>query len=298
MRKLLPAATALAAFFGLPAMAADLPTKATPAPVEVVPPVSGFLGIWGGSGRISERDNDDRERTPLYGGEARINFRLNPSWSLQLDAEGEKGTHAGDVSDDQRHHILSAAHFNWRDQQVGSLGLFGGWARANNTNDNKNTNFGFVGLEGQRYYGALTLYGQGGYFDQFKSISDSDNITNTWFVRFAPRYFLTPNDRLSAEIGYARGDVNDQDGNRIRVVNWGAMYEHKFDRHPLSVFIQYTGGDLKSTNNPEDRIIEHTVMAGVRLYFGQGTLLSNDRTGATYDTPGFIRYIPHVGIAD
>lgn len=297
MKKFLLAGATVACLCGTPVLAADMPMKAPP-PVATVPPVSGFLGIWGGEAWISEPGSDNRERTGLWGGEARINWWLNPAWSFQFDAEGEKVFHTGDVSDDPRHHLLSAVHFDWRDQQVGSAGIFGGWVRANNTNGNENANLGFVGLEGQRYYGPLTLYAQGGYLSQFKSIEFSDNITKAWFARFAPRYFVTPNDRISAEIGYARGDVNDQDGNRLRIINWGATYEHKYDAYPVSTFLQYTGARLKSTDHPEDHIIEHTVTAGVRVYFGQGTLLANDRTGATYDTPGFIRYIPHVGYAD
>jgi hypothetical protein len=67
---------------------------------------------------------------------------------------------------------------------------------------------------------------------------------------------------------------------------------------PVSAFIQYAGGDVKSSQSPNQRTREHTFVAGLRWYFNQGTLQANDRTGATYDTPGFIRYLPFVGIAD
>lgn len=296
MKRILLSATALIAFSTV-AVAADMPMKAAPQP-DPTPLFSGYIGVWAESAKVME-DSGAREKSGGWGADARLNYWLNPAWSFQLDAEADELNHPGDVSSPPRRETLVVGHFDWRDPRVGSAGMFGGLVRPNDTNDRDSwKSMGIIGLEGQRYFDSLTLYGQGGYLAQFNRTDDLDQADKVWFARFAPRYFVTANDKLSGEIGYARGEMGDNQSDKMRIWNWAATYEHKFDAHPLSVFVQYSGGRLKSTENPSDMITEHTIVGGFRWYFNQGTLLANDRTGATYDTPGFIRYLPHVGIAD
>jgi hypothetical protein len=296
MKKLLTS-TAFFIALGSSSFAADMPMKAAPQ-VDPTPLFSGYVGVWGESAKVME-DGGSREVPRGWGADTRLSYWLNPSLSFQLDAETDQLSRGGSVSDPPRREALVVGHFEWRDPRTGSAGLFGGWVYPNDTNDqNSRKDMGIIGLEAQRYFDSVTLYGQGGYLAQFNTANDLDQADKVWFARFAPRYFVTPNDKLAVEIGYAHGEMGDNTPDKMRIINWAATYEHKFDTNPLSVFVQYSGADLKSTENPGDRIREQTVVAGVRWYFNQGTLISNDRMGATYDTPGFIRYLPHVGIAD
>lgn len=57
---------------------------------------------------------------------------------------------------------------------------------------------------------------------------------------------------------------------------------------PFSIFGKYEFNQTSYAQNntnftPNERIAENRVMAGVRFYLGQNTLLANDRTGATLD---------------
>jgi len=295
MKKIVSVYAALAAMT-VSAFAADLPMKAAAPQPDPTPLFSGYIGVWAEATRTTE--SGDRERPGGWGADARLNYWLNPAWSFQFDAEADQVNHDGSVSDNPRREALVVGHWAWRDPRVGSAGIFGGWVYPNNNNGGERRNMGLIGIEGQRYYDMLTLYGQGGYLAQFSKSSTVDQATDIWFGRFAPRYFVTPNDRLSAEVGYARGVMGDDTSDKIRIWNWAATYEHKFNMSPVSAFIQYAGGDVKSSQSPNQRTREHTFVAGLRWYFNQGTLQANDRTGATYDTPGFIRYLPFVGIAD
>ncbi|MDB5570986.1 MAG: hypothetical protein JWN93_2169, partial [Hyphomicrobiales bacterium] len=74
---------------------------------------------------------------------------------------------------------------------------------------------------------------------------------------------------------------------------WGVGVEHKFGASPFSAFLKYEGADTKLTAsgvnccttfyNDNFKTTSHAVKAGVRIYFGEGTLLANDRTGTTLD---------------
>lgn len=300
MKKYLLAVLATAVIGGQ-GWAADLPLKAGPQAASRT--CSGYVGGWGEWGWISEASGE-KENSGGWGAEGRLNCWINPGLSWQLDGEVDQLLHHGAVGGNgdpgaSRHTALVVAHVNVRDP-LGTMGLFGGWVRPNDIDDGRYVDLAMVGVEAQLYFGMLTLYAQTGYlgFQNPSAAEHPDQATNIRFGRFVARYFVTPNDKLSGEVGYAEGELIDQPGDNIRIWNWAATYEHKFDGTPISGFIQYAGADLLSTFNSSDRIREHTVLGGLRWYFGQGTLLSNDRNGATHDTPGFIRYLPHVGIAD
>jgi hypothetical protein len=57
---------------------------------------------------------------------------------------------------------------------------------------------------------------------------------------------------------------------------------------PFSLFATYDGSRTSYANNAffsttGEHVTENRVMGGVRLYLGQGTILANDRMGATLD---------------
>lgn len=69
---------------------------------------------------------------------------------------------------------------------------------------------------------------------------------------------------------------------------WRIKAEWKPDTVPFSLFATYEGSRTNYGNNTlflttSERVTDNRVMGGLRLYLGQGTLLGNDRTGATLD---------------
>ncbi len=103
------------------------------------------------------------------------------------------------------------------------------------------------------------------------------------FVRGVARFFLTPNDKLQGEVGYAHGHYSGAAAsNPATSTNFGVLYEHKFGG-PIALYAEYAG--LVTSNTNDINVSEHQVMIGARVYFAPGTLLWNDRMGATLDLP-------------
>lgn len=279
------------------AFAADAPVKLPVKTAMTVPPTSGFASLYFGGSWSSQTEGGMQHDTGLVvGGDARMNWWLSPSSSVQLDIEGE---YAGNVKDccatNYRWYGAMDVHFAVRDPSSHAYALMLGLVAANNLDDGNRASYGLIGVEGQRYIGNTTYYGQVGYLHLFNGDEDAER---TGFVRGVLRHFTDPNTKLAAELGYARGRLHDNTDNKISFLTWGASAEQKMLGSPASVFLAYTGARVKSTNNPEDRAIDHTVMVGFRVYSNQATLLSNDRTGATFDKPTFLKYLPWVGEAD
>src|SRR5690606_38608741 len=84
-----------------------------------------------------------------------------------------------------------------------------------------------------------------------------------------------------------------------RILNWGISYEHRFEASPWALFVEYAGYEIKTSGWPGARgslvnggkLTENMVLVGVRAHFGDATLLAQDRTGATFDMPKFMRAI-------
>ena len=147
----------------------------------------------------------------------------------------------------------------------------------------------------QRLLPGVTLYGQGGYIDLREGDED---LENTYFGRAAVRWFPEPNLKVAGEFDYVRGRLHDDIGNKVRVISWGGSVEKRFTGSMFSMFLNYNGMDMRSKSNPDDRAKDHTVVVGLRIFGNTSTLYANDRAGATYDSPNFLRYLPWVGEAD
>jgi opacity protein-like surface antigen len=282
MKKILFTCCALGALT-VGAQAADLRPRA-PALVAPVPvsDVSGYVGLNAGWGTLSAEETDS-DSFGVFGGEGRVNWNFAPGLSTQFDIEGEGTSGLDNIGDgDSRVFGAVGAHLSWRNP--GSLlGAFGGVAYSNNLYDYTDFSSWFGGVEGQAYFGPLTLYGQLGYS---ASINGEDAFDHVWFARAVARYFLTPNTKLQAEVGYADG-AWAYEGDPAHIWTWGLGVEHRLTG-PLSLTLDYVGYDSR---NPTDDYWHtgHQVTAGVKLYFGGKTLLENDRTGATLDLPKIFR---------
>jgi len=292
MKKLYLALVGAAAFaFSGGAPAADLPVKVS-AKAEV-PKVSGVIGSFLGATWVSgeERDgsitNSVKSSQWIYGGEGRVNWWFAPNWSVQTDLEAE-GTGQHQDSGDGRIMGTVGKHLTWRDPNRGALGIFGGYTMANLLHRNGSASRTFFGGEGQLYLGNFTLYGQGSgtWFHNGTNHAEWDDA---WFIRGIARWFITPNDKLQGEVGYASGR-NRADQGDPNVVNWGVLYErNKFMATPFSAYIEYAGFKYKDSSHVAAHVTENLVMVGMKIYFNHDTLLANDRTGATFDMPKFMR---------
>jgi len=285
-------------------------------------PLSGYLGFGAGATRTQ---NDvgtlpaffvDRTSDTAFalGGEARLNTWLAPGWTAQFDlaAEGTTGIKTNstfsflDTQHDGRVSGVAAAHASYRTENF-LVGGFGGFVGANNIEFNGHMHYGMVGAEGQGDFGPLTLYGQAGYLGLIDGSHEFE--AERWgFVRAVGRYFWTPDDKLQLEGGYALGSdlrppaffslvaaTGDQN-----IFDWGARYEHRFADSIVSAGFEYAGFHYDNSVSPtrgagNNDANEHVFLLSVKFHFGQGSLLSEDRRGATLETPSFVRALPWAG---
>ena len=289
------------AAFGLAgaAQAADVPIAAVPsykAPVATIPPISGYIGLYGGWERDRQPDGFDTSNIGVFGGEGRVNVWFNSAWSGQLDVEAE-GTGHFKNREDGRLYGLIGGHLTYRNPQTWAMGLFGGIVDDNQTHGFGTNIHGLIGYESQYYLGNFTLYTQSGYLGVIDSNKNSANEyqNRLLFSRLVARYFVTPTTKLQAEIGYGSGSYHHASRDKDSILNWGALIETQFSG-PWSGFLEYAGS---ATHNKFEggREREDLFLAGLKLYFNQQTLQSNNNTGATFDMPRFIRALSITHIA-
>jgi hypothetical protein len=197
---------------------------------------------------------------------------------------------------------LVGGHANYRNSQTGLIGAFAaiGDASGNPTTGNFFANTGvrhaLGGIEGQYYWNALTLYGQVGYDAtlDFGNAAFVDDV-HAWFGRGTARYFVMPNFMVEGTGQYAKGSVGFSGFPGFVIPDtgfnmWRASIKGEWrpDTLPFSFFAKYEYNQTSYSQNPtlftpNERVSDNRLMAGIRLYLGQNSMLANDRTGATLD---------------
>lgn len=283
------------------AAAADLPADPSVAEAAAeVQKVSGYVEVYGtGLQNDSYYSYDNRAKNPWWGlgGAARVNVWLASNWSSQIDLSGDvlfpgKGTSGSSYNVSGE---TLAAHLDWRDP---SRGLFGVMLGLAGTNDYAGTGQDlavFLGPEAQYYWDNFTLYAQGGWGQQIdgKYGGPGDysyyKMDNIWFAQVTGRYFFTPNTKLEGSLGYIStpiwgsvyyGHTYDSDA-----LTYSAELEQRFSHSPLSLFGRVSG--FSSSNYGGKGASEVAGMLGIKVQFGTGTLLDQDRHGATLKAPDF-----------
>ena len=287
--------------------AADMPTKA-PRLVEPAPQVSGYVELYGGWARtkltdtvcVGLCDTDSFSASGwALGGAGRATYWWAPNYSIQLDAQGEGTSYklnfgGGDFQRVSTHSYLIGGHANWRDPQRGLIGIFAGAGDSSASFGASSVRHGLIGLEGQAYWGMLTLYGQVGYNSTLGEVSSFTDSIHAWFVRGTARVYINPNFRLEGTVLYADGSVDfgpaASPGLSLDFETWlwRAKAEYRFTTAPFSIFAQYEGSrstfdQALSIFSVNTRVTDHRIMGGIRLYLNENTLQWNDRNGTTLD---------------
>jgi hypothetical protein len=152
-----------------------------------------------------------------------------------------------------------------------------------------------IGLEGQAYWGAVTLYGQVGYDATFGDVAPGLDGIGTWFARGTARLYFNPNVRLEGTVLYASGEFDyapptlPGTSREFDSWLWRTKAEYKFAAAPFSIFAACEGSRTTMqfasppSNSIDSRTTDHRILGGIRLYLGEHTLQWNDHRGTTLD---------------
>ncbi len=277
MKKVLLAGVALLALT-VGGHAADVGRVVRPAvTAPVLPPdFSGVFGIYGGAGIIE--DGDDWYK--ILGVNGAVNMSLGGSLGLQVSSFGEVGLES---DSDTYGGVQTEAHLYMRDPNRYALGLVG--AVAFDQDDDDWNIHGLIGAEGALYLGPTTLGLQGGYVGNI-STEGNDRLVNALFVRGIAQFFVNPNLKLQVTGAYLNGKF-DSDSDSFHGFQAGGEIAWKFSRM-ASVF-GAVDGMWHTDDTWGGNFQTYQVTAGLRFHFNQGTLLSENRTGASFDTLNIVR---------
>lgn len=245
------------------AFAADLTSTEPTAPRDAC---SGHVEAYMGGLDVSGHGVDDTFLT--YGGTARANCNFNNRWNLQGDMVLDRTN----LNADPIIGYGGTAHLFWRNPTSYAFGVFGS-AKKIDLGYNDFTLYS-GGPEFQVYINNVTLYGQAEFGQaELKPLVDTD----FWGLRGEVRYFATENLRFDGELAYRTYNPIPMD-----VFYVAAQANYRFDSTPYTVFARYQYEHL--TGGMVDNMDLNKFSTGLRVSFGGGTLLEEDRYGATMDT--------------
>ncbi|MEJ0013679.1 MAG: hypothetical protein WDM94_13895 [Bauldia sp.] len=245
--------------------------------VAVTPAMAGPSKIIGygdvGAGGQTLSDSNGNWGMPRFAGDAAVNIPISERFNLEFEAWG-------DTQYGQYYYFGHAAagtfvHAYAR-SEAGSFGAFGGYT---------NLEFGGYehgdmftgGVEGQGYFGNLTLYGQVAGLTSKGRENDILLTFNGWLARGTARYFATPDTRLQFDAQWMSLSLPTGHGDVLSLVGTA---EHRFAATPFSAFVS---GRWDRVSHDPFNFSAAQVTFGARFYFG-GNAFENDRSGATMDT--------------
>jgi hypothetical protein len=177
--------------------------------------------------------------------------------------------------------IDAALHLFYRDS--GTF-LLGGLIQAGTSETLYESSYGetyntfYAALEGQVFLDNFTLYGQLGLLnwqhDEFDDLEFAGH-----FATIEARYFLSPDFRIEAHLGFAAYELSESEFGGS-TINFGASAEYRLTDSPISLFAKY---DFYSASLDADDATrtDHRFLVGAKFNFGTGTLIERDRAGAS-----------------
>jgi hypothetical protein len=202
------------------------------------------------------------------------NLSFAERWNIEVEGRGYQIDNAGSYTTSDSGVF---AHLYWRDPEKASLGAFVGYDALGLYGMRGDMLSG--GVEGQLYFGNLTLYGQGGWFNS--SASSGWLYFNGGFVRGTARYFATPNLRFQFDAQWAALNNSDHT-NALSLVG---TVEYRLTSLPLAGFARLRWDMLNPDLNQD--MDTTTFLFGIRGYFGSDSLIGNDRNGPAMDVLPF-----------
>jgi hypothetical protein len=214
-----------------------------------------------------------------------------------------------------------AVHFNYREPSHYLFGaVFGLWNNdiifgdfASDIPGNTEETYYIFAAEGQYYTEEWTFYAQVGRIDTTNGndsgysctaacgagSSDFGNyLHDVSFVRGQARFFPEPNLRIMGEVMLANGNASF--GTDADVNSYSLEVAKRFDENPLTIYAAYTfaSQDMNFSDGPSSYSGSYDtqqLVVGARMAWGQETSISEDRDGASLDTPDIQRLIATSG---
>lgn len=246
-------------------------------------------------GGTAEADLVDVLDDPFfYGGKAQGLWPLAPDFQFQVDVFAKETEDLVKIIPDNDSTLVGgAAHLIYVFENRGRFGLAGSvWQSEafslSSPTGGSDATYGLVALEGQFFGTDWTGTGQFGAFTNFDCGSSGANcfaLDNGTFLRGKLRYFLNDNTSLTLEVLRAWGNFDE---NFVSLTadesRWSFEAEHRFADSHFALF-----GNVLQESCEASLISSETTTAsiGVKFYWNQASLRSNDKTGAEFDTPTF-----------
>lgn len=257
-------------------------------------------GIWLGGGEVDAGEDGEM----LFGGAAlRAGTIFENRWILQGDTFSELTD--SNASDSYVFGIGGSVHVAKRFENY-LLGGFAGLLLTVQDEDSDSTSGRtFAGLEAQRYFEDVTLYGQVGWLDGDWGSDDNgeDSLSRAVFGRAMVRYFVNDMTRLDMSAAGFYGKMDDSFENYTRGGSLTAAIEYQLHGGPYAIFTGYEfayfhqNGEFTGPGGyVDEEVMEHTVSAGVKYRFGvDGTLKQQDRERPSLDLPPLLRWVAQTG---
>lgn len=206
-----------------PAFAADLYTPTYVPPIndpvyKTGPAVVGHLSMGIGIVDINTDDFSDFDNTlGIFTGAGRANVNLG-----NLNVQAETGGFAL-FKDGESYSAIGVAGHLWTRLNGAAVGAYVA------ANFPTGATIGTVGVEGEAYFGNITVGGNAGY-------NWSDNAGDFWNIAGWADFYFTPDFRVGGTLAYADGDFGD---------GWGAAVdaEYRFSGTPFSGWAEVAYSD-------------------------------------------------------
>lgn len=257
------------------------------------------IAVYGG-GVFYDPDNVDTDETnvPVLGARFSTSLPIAQMWSLQFDFTGEAALGIAadndppDTDDSTLGEITGAAHLDYRDPESYLLGVFGGAGLSYDNGDNPSgaIPYYFAGLEGQAYFGDITVAGQVGY------LGSSDDWYETVdpgvFGRAAVYRYFGEATKIGVEASILHGTRPNGAGGdgKLTTYGWGASVKHQFANMPFAVTGAYNGYSYNATNESDSPYVNE-FRIGLEFQLGAAGLKTQDRYGVAADLPPVGRWI-------